>query len=591
MMATGAAGMEAPDPRAETIGATTHATLPGLPPAWTKRNILKAKAAAAWRRLCLSAAGSRLSVATLGRAPSVVALNVQPDPFPGSIDEANALFQGRYRFAGQLLLSPHQTPWSLTGASREWQEALHDFHWLRHFSAAGGDAAGRQARVLLDGWLKRYGRFDAGWWRPDMAGRRVMAWVSHLPLLLDGADLPLREALLESLVRHLRYLARADKGMAPGPAKVVALCGLALGHLALGQWGRPLARSLRRLDDTLGRLILPDGGLPSRDPSDHLRVLEALVRMREALAAAGQMPSAGFTRALDRLAPALRFFRLGDGRLANFNGGRPGDLARIEQVLALAAPRGKAPSRLPHIGYERVEGRRLILVMDVGPPPPPGHAAGCHAAPLAFEMSAGRDRLIVSCGAGPGLDESWRKVGRSTAAHSTLTLDDQNAWVSVTDFDLGPRPGLPALVTTAARNEADGQVWIEASHSGYGPRLGLVHRRALWVDPDGGELRGEDRIEPRGRTPGRSLPFALRFHLAPDVRASLTGDGTGILLRTPGGEGWQFRALGGHLALEDSVSIASPGPPRRAEQMVVTGSLDAGRVVLRWALKRLDAKA
>ncbi|PWR20347.1 hypothetical protein DKG74_15175 [Zavarzinia aquatilis] len=590
-MATGAAGMEAPDPRTEAVGPTTHATLPGLPPAWTKRTVLRAKAGAALRRLRLKLAGSRLSVATLGRAPSAVALNVQPDPFPGSVDEANALFQGRYRFAGQLLLSPHQTPWTLGGASAEWQEALHDFHWLRHFSAAGGDAAGRQARMLLDGWLKRYGRFDAHWWRPDLAGRRVMAWVSHLPLLLDGADLPLREALLESLVRHLRYLGRTDKGMAPGPGKVVALVGLALGNLALGQWGRPLARSLRRLDDALSGLVLPDGGLPSRNPSDHLAVLEALVRMREALAAAGQMPSVAFTRALDRLAPALRFFRLGDGRLASFNGGRPGDIARIEQVLALAAPRGKAPGRLPHIGYERVEGRRFALIVDVGAPPPPGHAAEAHTAPLAFEMSSGRDRLIVSCGAAPGLDENWQRVGRSTAAHSTLTLDDQNAWVSVADFDIGLRPSLPAMVTTATRNEADGQVWIEASHSGYGPRLGLVHRRALWLDPEGGEIRGEDRIEPRGRTPGRSLAFALRFHLAPDVRASLTGDGTGILLRTPGGDGWQFRALGGHLALEESVSIANPGPPRRAEQMVVGGSLDAGRVVLRWGLKRLDAKA
>ncbi|MFA5119585.1 heparinase II/III family protein [Zavarzinia sp.] len=582
--------MQAPDPRTEVVGPTTHATLPGLPPAWTKGSLAKAKAAALGRRLRAGLAASRLSIATLGRAPSVFALNVQTDPFPGSVDEANALFQGRYRFAGELLLSPNQTPWTMVGAGPAWFEALHDFHWLRHFSAAGGEAAKRQARALLDGWLKRYGRFDAHWWRPDLAGRRITAWVGHLPLLLDGADLPLREGLLEALMRQLRYIARATGSLPPGSGRIEAYCGLALGHLALGQWGRPLARALHRLDETLSQQILPDGGLPSRNPGDHLAALEALARLRTALVSAGQVPSVPLTRAIDRLAPAVRFFRLGDGRLATFHGARQGEAGHIEQVLALAVPKGKAPARLPHIGFERIEARRLVLLFDVGAPPPPGCSDACHIAPLAFEMSSGRDRLIVSCGAAPGLDAEWRHVGRATAAHSTMTLDDQNAWISVEDPELGFRPALPAMATTATRNEADGQVWIEASHSGYGPRLGLVHRRSLWLDAEGGDLRGEDRVEPRGRVPGRSLPFALRFHLAPGVRASLTTDSSGVLLRTPGGDGWQFRALGGHVALEESVSIADYGPPRRSEQIVVSGSLDAGRTVLRWGLKRIDAK-
>ncbi|WP_133636846.1 heparinase II/III family protein [Zavarzinia compransoris] len=565
--------------------------MPGLPPAWTKRSLARAKAAAAGRRLLLGLANSRLSVASLGRAPAVFALNVQYDPVAGSADEANALFQGRYRFAGELLLSPHQTPWTLGGATPEWLEALHDFHWLRHFTAADGDAARRQARALLDGWLKRYGRFDARWWRADLAGRRIAAWVGHLALLLDGADIALREAMLEALMRQLRYIARVFPALPAGPARVDAVVGLALGLLALGHWGRPLARALRRLDDTLGELILADGGIASRNPNDHLAVLEMLVRIRGALAAAGQVPSLALTRAIDRLTPAVRFFRLGDGKLATFHGARPGRTAHIDDILALAAPRGKAPARLPHIGFERLEGRKFTVLFDVGAPPPPGQSGAAHIAPLAFEMSAGRDRLIVSCGAAPGRDGDWQRVGRATAAHSTMTLDDQNAWVPVEDRDIGFRPALPAMATTATRNEAEGQIWVEASHSGYGPRLGLIHRRSIWLDVEGGEIRGEDRVEPRGRAPGRSLPFALRFHLAPDVRATMTGDGSSVLLRTPSGEGWQFRALGGHVALDESVSIADYGPPRRAEQIAVTGSLDAGRATLRWGLKRVEKQA
>lgn len=588
-MGNGETRAAVPDPRSGSLGPTTHATLPGLPPEWSRARLLRAWIAAGRRGFYRWLAGSALSRATLGRHRPSSGLNLQPDLLSGTADLADALFQGRYAFAGEVHLAPNQSPWALTQTSAAWAEGLHDFAWLRHFRAADGPAARRQVRALLDGWLQRYGRFDVQRWRPDLAGRRLAAWASHLDLILDGADLALRLAVLESFSRQIRYLARSQRALAPGRPALEALTGEILGRLALGLWGGRLNRALRRLDRTVAAQLRPDGGQASRNPSDHFAVLACLVRLREALVLAGLPPSPGLIQAIDRMAPVLRFFRLGDGHLALFNGAVPEDPQAIERILTLAAPRGKAPDRCPHTGYERVAGRRLTLLIDVGPPPPPGLSEGAHAAPLAFELSSGRDRLLGACGAGYGLGPDWRRVGRATAAHATLVIDDQNAWAFVADRLLGSRPALPPPDTQATRNEADGQVWIEASHNGYADRFGLIHRRSLWVSADGDELRGEDRVEPRGRAGGRSLPFALRFHLGPGVQASLTGDGTTALLRTPGGDGWRLRALGAPLSLVESVAIAEPGETRRAEQLVLAGTLEGGRITLRWQLARADA--
>ena len=49
---------------------------------------------------------------------------------------------------------------------------------------------------------------------------------------------------------------------------------------------------------------------------------------------------------------------------------------------------------------------------------------------------------------------------------------------------------------------------------------------------------GEDRFEGPG-----AASALLRFHLHPDVTASLAASGDNVLLRPAKGAGWQFRAL------------------------------------------------
>ena len=69
----------------------------------------------------------------------------------------------------------------------------------------------------------------------------------------------------------------------------------------------------------------------------------------------------------------------------------------------------------------------------------------------------------------------------------------------------------------------------------------------------------------------RPLPFAVRFHIHPDVRVSRL-EGGGILLKLPNGEGWRFRAGGGELTVEESIYLGGD-MVRRTEQLVITGQV------------------
>ena len=80
------------------------------------------------------------------------------------------------------------------------------------------------------------------------------------------------------------------------------------------------------------------------------------------------------------------------------------------------------------------------------------------------------------------------------------------------------------------REEADGNAWLDMSHDGYQHNFGLVHHRRLFLASDGSDLRGHDKLEGKG---GKQL--AIRFHLHPQVLASLAQDGQAVLLRLAGG--------------------------------------------------------
>ena len=192
-----------------------------------------------------------------------------------------------------------------------------------------------------------------------------------------------------------------------------------------------------------------------------------------------------------------------------------------------------------------------------------------------MELSIGRERLIVNCGAFPAGPSEWRDAMRATAAHSTLVVADVSS-SEVKREGLGRRPS----VVEAQRQEANGAHWLECSHDGWKKLFGAVHRRRLYMAESGEDIRGEDLIE--APTP---QPYSLRFHLHPDVTASLQQDGAAVLLRLRSGAGWRLRADGMRMTLEESVYLGG-SEPRRTEQVVLTGYPDDPQQV-KWAISKV----
>ncbi len=527
--------------------------------------------------------GSGLYSLTLGgRAPESLYRIPPAEPWPGSADAVSALLSGTFLYGGHAI-PLGDAPWGAVSGTPEVAAGLHGFDWLSELRHHGSEAARREAHALVADWIQRHRRWHPLVWRADVLGARLANWLSAHAFLTQEipADHGFERALLRAEAAQFRHLRRVVASAPRDGRAFFALKGLIYGILSLPGNEDALAPALASLEAETERQILPDGGHLERNPARHVEVLRHLLDIRNYLLAVRMELPKGLLGAIDRMVPMVGTFRLGDGRLALFNGGREGDRTLIDAVLGEAGISAKPLLGARHCGFQRLAAGKTVVVVDTGEPPPKGADSRAHAGTLAFEMSIGAHRLVVNCGAHLTGGGAWTSATRATAAHSTVTVDDRNS-SEVGAKGLGPRLARP----TAIRQEIDGGTWLETGHDGYRASLGLVHHRAILLDVRGNALIGEDFLESpdrAGNVEGKS--FAVRFHLHPDVHA-LRQEGGGVLLKLADGKGWRFEAAGGAVHTEESIYLGE-NHLRRTEQIVVGGILAETGARVRWRFSKV----
>jgi uncharacterized heparinase superfamily protein len=514
---------------------------------------------------------AKLPSLRMGRVPDAPALPVR-DPWPGDPARGVRLLRGELELGGGVRpLKPGD--WADVSAPEPLRVAAHGFVWLRDLRALGTDPARLQARALLSKWIATSPEPLA--YRPDVIGARIAAWLGHYDFFGASADDLFRQRMMARLLSDARRLSAALPAEELDARALTALKGLIAAAVAMPEHSAFLTRALRFLPQEIGRQVLPDGCHAERSPATHLAALQDLTEIRALLQAAQVQPPVALTAAIERMAPALRVLRHGDGGLALFNGSKEEQSGLIDLVLTQAGRAGRGPSSLLDGGFQRLQAGRSVLLVDCGEPPPAEVDRYAHAGTLSLELSVGRDRMIVNCGAFPAGSTEWRDATRATAAHSTLVIADVNS-SELRESGLGRRPENVEV----QRQEASGAHWLEASHDGWKKPFGAIHRRRLYLAESGEDVRGEDAIE--APTP---QPFTLRFHLHPTVTASLQQDGEAVLLRLPSGGGWRLKADGARMALEESIYLGGP-EPRRSEQVVLAGPMDGPQQV-KWAITKI----
>jgi uncharacterized heparinase superfamily protein len=545
---------------------------------------------------------NRLFARLGSRQKPVTGFVSQPEPRTiGSFARGRQLTAGNLLFAGCLVEAGDRTLWDFAAPNPAFDAERHGFGWLDDLAAVGDLMARQKAQDWLWGWIARHGRGTGPGWTPDLTGRRVIRWINHAPFLLRGQDRAASDAYFRALAAQTWFLARRWSAAAPGLPRFEALTGLIYAGLSLEGCEAMADPAVRALAQECTARIDAQGGVPTRNPQDLLEVLMLLTWAAMVLHEAGRGIPPAHAQAIERIAPTLRTLRHADGGLARFHGGGRGLEGRLDHALAESHVTDWQASGLA-MGYARLSARRTSIVIDASPPPkgPASHSA--HASTLAFELTSGRRPLIVSCGSGASFGPEWRRAGRATPSHSTLCLDGYSS-ARLSDPERGSgREALiegPLQVPIELSQMTDGSRF-QGGHDGYSRHFGLTHARTLELTFDGRGLAGEDMLlaiedtakarfdQAMDAAQLAGIGFDIRFHLHPEVDATLDLGGAAVSMALKSGEVWVFRHDGATtLALEPSVYLETGRlKPRPTKQIVLSGRAMEYATRVRWSLSK-----
>lgn len=428
-----------------------------------------------------------------------------------------------FRFLNREKIFPDgQVDWVSGDMPKLWRYNLHYFDYL-----SGSSRSRDEKAALISNWITRNALGAPDAWEPYTLSLRMVNWIKFFLL----ADIVLHHEWLHSLYAQGLWLEHnledhllANHYLKNGVALFFA--GVYFEGTDADRW---LAKGRQILANELDEQFLSDGGHYERSPMyhaislvDYLDVLNLMTGSQRALHFDEQQ------RFTSRIHEALTFLDdicLPDGDIPLFNDAAlgiapsPGEIltygSQIMKYTRRAIPNGLTTSKKSQTGYYVIRDASDMMVIDcgaVGPDYQPGHA---HADTLSFELALNGRRIIVDSGVYDYEPGRRRTYARSTRAHNTLCIDQQDQSETWGVFRVARR-AYP--IYGRITGDGEGRATFEGAHDGYARLSGrLRHSRVIeYVSP--GEWTVRDTVNGEGIHTIESL-----LHVHPDYRLVLVG--------------------------------------------------------------------
>jgi uncharacterized heparinase superfamily protein len=477
-----------------------------------------------------------------------------PEFRPADREAVRDMMAGRYLLASKLVETGGVSPFSLDVDHQDWWLNLHGFSWLRHFHDLRDNGERRFARTLVLDWISREGHFERDTWAPALTAQRVLNWLRHLPLLLDGATPEQSRTIQRVLGAQIQSLkVRGRLASDPSDTLFAAIALLGAEHCEQGD-KTDVPGKVERLNTELASQLDADGLHLSRNPRLQLQLLVELVSIRRIAAASKSEAANELGAQIDRMHESLDALTLSSGEPAYFNG--CGHLPHDVLIAIQSNGPGRRRRSTMLGGYGILRDGETVVIADSGRLPPPGFDGDAHAGALAFEFSHGSELVLGSCGPAPADLPASKALFRQGVAHSAPTIDAEDA---------------AALPPPRMTLDAADQLLILTT-SGYAKRFGVDVERRITLLAEGTTLVGQDRMIASG-TPSGLL--AVRFHLAPNVMVR-RNRGEGIIrLVLPNGAVWSFLWEGASFREEESVRQSAYLGLHKTRQLVLEADVAA----------------
>lgn len=435
--------------------------------------------------------------------------------------------------------------WRDNHGSQLWNNYLNSFMWLPDIRAVGTNQARIFLRRKISDWIDHSDYSNQSIWNQDVLAKRIFYLLTNLSFFFETANETFQKNFARSINKQCNILLKQTKNK---EKNIFVIKSLLLATLCFENLKSNYSSIISQLNEIIKKNVLKDGMHYLRSPSEHFFFLCSLLDIKNFLGNLKKEIPVEINQKINEMSTILKFFKIGDGHLSIFNKFDFIVIKKIENVLKKSNNKIKLPKVSEYSGFLRISNNKLVFIMDCGKPT----QEKTHAGSLSFELSYLSGKIVVNCGSPFINNKDWNDAMRSTAAHSTLNINEINS----SDIFFNKDTTTRIANVEYKRFEDNDNIWIDSSHSGYEDIFGLVHQRSVHIDLNNFIIRGEDSfIYKRKIIQTKNINYFLRFHIHPSIELNATTSKKKVVLRLKNNIGWEFICSEPKIEIEDGIYL------------------------------------
>ncbi len=439
------------------------------------------------------------------------------------------------------------------------------FNFLRDLKSLGKLETRSIARNIVEIWINKNKNFFSVPFQIMPLSKRIVNICFTYSWFAKSGNQDFKKKLLTFLSQQLKIQEFKIKSNNNEDEVFEVYKSLIIGNIFLFGNKEKIIEYLKEIESVINRLILKDGGHVSRNPMKQLCVLRGLIEIRSATATLPDINNSVLHKNVKLMSKFFKMFCMPDGNFCFFNGGSLINKVEITETLKRIDKTSRKTEIADASGYGKLIKNNVLLLIDLGTKN--NHFSDekfiNKASIGAFELYYKKLKLITNLGdIEKNKDFNSLMSLASTAAHSTLSIDDRN------NIDLSNNRKLDYLnVKKNINNLGD---LIEIEHSGYNYAFGVNHKRTIFLKKNGLDFRGIDEIFSINNFGIIPKEAKIRFHLSSNLNVFKLRNGK-ILLKHS--EGLIFYFLSSHDAKIEKTTIFHNNKRYNSNQIIIDVSL------------------
>jgi len=466
-------------------------------------------------------------------------------------------------------------------------ENLHNFLWLSRLDRKNSKPL---VKNIINSWIDIFFNYHSNTWNAEITARRIIAWSSNTDITLEDSDKKYKKKFFVSLIKQSNFLSKNLNIPLDGPSKIICCAAIILSGMVFEENNLNYKIGIKELEKIIKNYFDESGFPKSRNPEDVFRCLKYLILIREWLKE-GQKSIPDFLNdIISRCGNCYSMLSFTNKEFPLFNGAT--EINYKDYDIFLKNLKYKFSNKSHSIAdFIKIKKKKFEFFIDCGNPPQSIYAKYYQAGCLAFELISNKQKIICNSGYGKYLSPKLTELSRSTAAHSTLYINDTSSCTFYKDDFVNKIYGrsLISKHRIIEKNYTEDKDFysISASHNGYEKKFGYIHKRSIKISKKNDEIFCHDELKKTKNYSG-SLNYFIRFHIYPNIKVVKTMAGNSVLLSLSNGEGWSLLSETNNLEIEKNIFLGNKNKILNNECVFISGIIDKEASSIKWKIERVS---